>query len=78
MNKVILLKNRPKATPQLSDFEIVDEKMPEVMEGQVLLKTLYISVDPYLRGRMNEGESYVAAFKLNEPIKYGIVAEVVE
>ena len=78
MNKVILLKNRPKATPQLSDFEIVDEKMPEVMEGQVLLKTLYISVDPYLRGRMNDGESYVAPFKLNEPINSGIVAEVVE
>lgn len=78
MNKVILLKNRPKGTPQLSDFELIDEKMPEVMEGEVLLKTLYVSVDPYLRGRMSDADSYVAPFKLNEPISSGIVAEVVE
>ena len=48
------------------------------MEGMVLLKTLYVSVDPYLRGRMNDSKSYVPPFELNKPIQSGIIAEVVE
>lgn len=79
MNKTIILKNRPKGTPQLSDFELIDEnKKPEVMQGEVLLKTLYVSVDPYLRGRMSDADSYVPPFELNKPISSGIVAEVIE
>ncbi len=78
MNRTIILKNRPKGTPQLSNFEFVDEKMPELMQGEILLKTKYVSVDPYLRGRMSDADSYVSSFKLNEPINSGIVAEVIE
>ena len=78
MNKTIILKNRPKGTPQLSDFELTDEKMPEVMQGEILLKTKYVSVDPYLRGRMSDADSYVPPFELNKPVNSGIVAEVVE
>lgn len=78
MNKAIILKSRPKGTPQLSDFEFVDEKMPEVMQGELLLKTIFVSVDPYLRGRMSDADSYVPPFELNKPISSGIVAEVVE
>ncbi|MDD3727972.1 MAG: NADP-dependent oxidoreductase [Dysgonamonadaceae bacterium] len=78
MNKTIILKSRPKGTPQLSDFEFVDEKMPEVMQGELLLKTIFVSVDPYLRGRMSDADSYVPPFELNKPISSGIVAEVVE
>ncbi len=78
MNKTIILKSRPKGTPQLSDFKFVDEKMPEVMQGELLLKTIFVSVDPYLRGRMSDADSYVPPFELNKPISTGIVAEVVE
>lgn len=78
MNKSIILKSRPKGTPQLSDFDFVDEKKPEVMQGEVLLKTLFVSVDPYLRGRMSDADSYVPPFELNMPISSGIVAEVIE
>ena len=78
MNKTIILKSRPKGTPQLSDFEIIDEKKPEVMQGELLLKTTFISVDPYLRGRMSDADSYVPPFELNKSISSGIVAEVVE
>ena len=78
MNKAIILKSRPKGIPQLSDFKSIDEKMPEVMQGEVLLKTLFVSVDPYLRGRMSDAESYVPPFELNKPVSSGIVAEVVE
>lgn len=78
MNKAIILKSRPKGTPQLSDFKSIEEKMPEVMQGEVLLKTLFVSVDPYLRGRMSDAKSYVPPFELNKPVSSGTVAEVVE
>lgn len=78
MNKTIILKSRPKGTPQLSDFEFVDEKMPEVMQGEILLKTVFVSVDPYLRGRMSDADSYVPPFQLNKPISSGIIGEVIE
>lgn len=78
MNKAIILKSRPKGIPKLSDFELIDDKKPEVMKGEVLLKTLFVSVDPYLRGRMSDADSYVPPFELNKPISSGIVAEVIE
>ncbi|MEJ5963342.1 NADP-dependent oxidoreductase [Pedobacter immunditicola] len=78
MNKVILLKNRPVGKPTLEDFKFLEEENPVTQEGQVLLKTLYVSVDPYLRGRMSSAKSYVPPFELNKPIQSGIIAEVVE
>lgn len=78
MNKVILLNKRPVGKPTADDFKFIDEENPVVMDGQVLLKTLYVSVDPYLRGRMSSAKSYVPPFNLNEPIQSGIIAEVTE
>lgn len=78
MNKVILLKNRPVGKPTLADFEFLEEENPTVKEGQVLLKTLYVSVDPYLRGRMSDAKSYVPPFKLNKPMSSTVIAEVIE
>jgi hypothetical protein len=49
-----------------------------LQEGQVLVETKYVSVDPYLRGRMTDAPSYIPPFKLDEPIASGIVAEVIE
>ncbi|MBB2148706.1 NADP-dependent oxidoreductase [Pedobacter gandavensis] len=78
MNKVILLNARPVGKPVSSDFKFIEEAMPVANEGQVLLKTKYVSVDPYLRGRMNDSESYIPPFELNKPMASGVVAEVVE
>ena len=78
MNKSILLKNRPKGKPSLSDFEITEIEKPSPKDGEILLKTKYISVDPYLRGRMRDEESYIPPFELNEPIESMLVAEVIE
>ncbi|TDT45286.1 hypothetical protein CLV90_2371 [Maribacter spongiicola] len=79
MNKSINLKKRPVGTPTLSDFEFVESDInPSISDGQLLLEAKYISVDPYLRGRMNDAKSYVPPFKLGEPISSGIVAEVIE
>jgi NADPH-dependent curcumin reductase CurA len=78
MNKVILLDKRPEGKPVLSDFRIVSENIPEPAEGEILLKTHYVSVDPYLRGRMNDSKSYVPPFILHEAIQSSIIAEVLE
>jgi NADPH-dependent curcumin reductase CurA len=77
MNKTIYLKNRPSGVPSLNDFEFKEESKPSPGEGEILLKSKYISVDPYLRGRMRSGESYIEPFKVNEPIESGIIAEVI-
>ncbi|HET8735545.1 MAG TPA: NADP-dependent oxidoreductase [Pricia sp.] len=78
MNKVIQLKNRPKGAPKIDDFEFIEEEKPQPTDGEILLKTKYVSVDPYLRGRMRDQESYIEPFALNAPIESGIIAEVVE
>ncbi len=78
MNKTILLNQRPQGKPTLADFKTITEEVPAPQGGEVLLKTVYVSVDPYLRGRMNDARSYVPPFQLNEPIRSGIIAEVVE
>jgi NADPH-dependent curcumin reductase CurA len=78
MNKVIQLDKRPVGLPTISDFKFTEEEMPTIKEGEILLKTVYVSVDPYLRGRMSEAKSYVPPFQLNQPIQSGLIAEVVE
>lgn len=76
MNKQIILKNRPKGRPSEDDFEVEDYLDSE---GRALqLKTKYISVDPYLRGRMRDEESYIEPFKVGEPLESMLVAEVLE
>ncbi|MDP2524482.1 NADP-dependent oxidoreductase [Maribacter dokdonensis] len=79
MNKSINLKQRPVGTPTLSDFEFKElEDELTISDGELLLEAKYISVDPYLRGRMSDAKSYVPPFKVGEPISSGIVAEVLE
>lgn len=77
-NKVINLHKRPVGKPTPEDFKFETQEMPQVSAGEVLLKTVYVSVDPYLRGRMNDSKSYVPSLQLNEPIQSGIIAEVIE
>jgi len=74
----IILKKRPQGRPQESDFEYRQEELPKTKEGQVRLKLKYLSVDPYLRGRMSDSKSYVEPFKLDEPIESLAVAEITE
>ncbi|MBA6154489.1 NADP-dependent oxidoreductase [Gelidibacter maritimus] len=77
MIQTILLKNRPKGSPTHSDFEFVKEDTTLTpKEGEILLDTVYVSVDPYLRGRMSDAKSYAAPFELNKPIYSGVVAKV--
>ncbi|MGV8814179.1 MAG: NADP-dependent oxidoreductase [Gelidibacter sp.] len=78
MIKTIVLKNRPKGKPSLSDFEFITEDLNlTINPGELLLETAYVSVDPYLRGRMSDAKSYVPPFELHKPITSGVIAKVV-
>ncbi|MBU2929306.1 NADP-dependent oxidoreductase [Winogradskyella psychrotolerans] len=79
MTKTILLKNRPEGKPSMSDFEFITEESENtISKGEILLETKYVSVDPYLRGRMSDAKSYVPPFQLNKPIQSGVIAKVLE
>ena len=52
-NRQVLLRRRPVGMPAADDFEIVDKMVPPVGDGDVLRRTIYLSLDPYMRGRMN-------------------------
>lgn len=77
-SRIINLKSRPQAKPELSDFEFTSVELPSLQEGELYLALKYVSVDPYLRGRMRDTPSYIPPFKLNEPIVSGVIAEVLE
>lgn len=76
--KEIHLVNRPKGMPTKDDFQFVEKVVSSPSESEVLVRTLYLSVDPYMRGRMKDVKSYIAPFELNEAMTGGVLAEVVE
>tara|TARA_R110002096_G_scaffold435983_1_gene664832 strand:- start:8959 stop:9954 length:996 start_codon:yes stop_codon:yes gene_type:complete len=78
MNRTILLQQRPIGKPEVSNFKFVEEEKPSIKDGQILLKLTFVSVDPYLRGRMSDAKSYIPPFELNKPVASGSVAEVIE
>jgi NADPH-dependent curcumin reductase CurA len=78
MNKKIVLNSRPTGMPVKGNFRMETIEMPVIKKGELLLKAVYVSVDPYLRGRMSDAKSYAPPFQLNAPIESGVVAEVVE
>ncbi len=77
-NRVLTLAARPVGFPKETDFQLVEEPTPTPGDGQLLIKTRFVSVDPYMRGRMNEQRSYVDPFEIGKPIYGGAVGEVVE
>jgi NADPH-dependent curcumin reductase len=77
-NRQILLRRRPTGEPTPEDFSIVDSPMPAAGDGEVLRRTIYLSLDPYMRGRMNEGKSYAQPAAIGEVFVGGTVSEIVE
>lgn len=77
-SKTILLAKRPVGKPGLDTFETINESVPQIKKGEILLKTLFVSVDPYLRGRMKDSKSYIAPFNVKEPISSALVSKVIE
>jgi NADPH-dependent curcumin reductase CurA len=76
-NRRIVLASRPEGAPQPSNFRLEQSPAPEPRDGQVLLRTLWLSLDPYMRGRMSAARSYAKPVEVGEPMVGGTVNEVV-
>jgi NADPH-dependent curcumin reductase CurA len=77
-NKQILLDNRPQGEASTSNFKLVTGQTPPLQDGQVLVRHHFLSLDPYMRGRMNDAKSYAAPQPLGQVMQGGTVGEVVE
>ncbi|MDE2148907.1 MAG: NADP-dependent oxidoreductase [Gammaproteobacteria bacterium] len=77
-NRAFKLAARPVGLPKRSDWDFVTEAIPPLADGQLLVKVAYISLDPAMRGWMNEGKSYIKPVAIGEPMRAGAVGEVVE
>ncbi len=77
VTREILLKSRPVGEPEAANFEVVERPTPEPGAGEVLVENVYISVDPYMRGRMRDVESYVPPFEVGKVMDGGAVGKVV-
>jgi NADPH-dependent curcumin reductase len=77
-NKQIILDNRPQGEASASNFKLVVGETPALQEGQVLVRHHFLSLDPYMRGRMNDAKSYAAPQPLGQVMQGGTVGEVVE
>jgi NADPH-dependent curcumin reductase CurA len=74
----IVLASRPSGWPTEDNFALTEAGQPELTDGQVRVRNLFMSVDPYMRGRMNDTKSYVPPFQLGEPLQGGAIGSVVE
>ena len=77
VNHQLLLASRPEGEPTPANFRLVEAPLPDLAEGQVLVRHHYLSLDPYMRGRMNESKSYAAAQPLDAVMIGGTAGEVV-
>jgi len=77
-NQQILLDNRPEGEAKASNFKLVESDTPALADGQVLVRHHFMSLDPYMRGRMNESKSYAQPQPLGQVMQGGTVGEIVE
>jgi len=74
----VLLAARPTGAPRPADFRLVDVEVPEPKSGEILVRNIYMSVDPYMRGRMNEKQTYAQAWQIGQPADGRAVGEVMK
>jgi NADPH-dependent curcumin reductase CurA len=77
VNRQILLKSRPEGAPSAANFELVQGAVPEPADGEVLMRTRYLSLDPYMRGRMSAAKSYAKPVEVGAVMVGGTVGEIV-
>ena len=78
MPRQIILASRPSGWPTGDNFALTEADRPDLADGQVRVRNLFMSVDPYMRGRMNDVKSYVPPFRVGEPLEGGAIGEVTE
>ena len=77
-SQMIVLASRPHGAPTSDNFRLETRELPALSDGELLVRNTVMSVDPYMRGRMNDVKSYVPPFQIDEPLDGGAVGEVVE
>jgi NADPH-dependent curcumin reductase CurA len=78
MPRQIVLASRPSGWPTEDNFSLTEAGRPDLDDGQIRVRNLFMSVDPYMRGRMNDVKSYVPPFRLGEPLEGGAIGTVIE
>ena len=78
MPRQIVLASRPSGWPTAANFALTEAGRPDLDDGQIRVRNLFMSVDPYMRGRMNDVKSYVPPFRLGEPLEGGAIGTVTE
>jgi NADPH-dependent curcumin reductase CurA len=78
VNRQILLKSRPEGAPGLGNFDLAQGPMPEPADGEVLMRNRWLSLDPYMRGRMSAVKSYAKSVDVGAPMVGGTVSEIVK
>ena len=73
----VVLASRPQGAPSSDNFRLETVDLPQLADGEVLVRNVVMSLDPYMRGRMNDVKSYVAPFEIDAPLDGGAVGEVI-
>jgi NADPH-dependent curcumin reductase CurA len=76
VSREIRLRSRPEGAPRADDFELASVQLPDPGPGEVQVRNLWMTVDPYMRGRMRDVRSYIAPFQIGEPLQGGAIGEV--
>jgi NADPH-dependent curcumin reductase CurA len=78
VSREIHLKQRPEGMPTEDDFQLVKVNIPDLKDGEFLVRNIWMSVDPYMRGRMRETKSYISPFELGKPLEGGCVGQITQ
>ena len=78
INKKLLFKKRPHGLPDENTWELTEEKLPDLLEGEILIEHEYISLDPAMRGWMNEARSYIKPIEIDDVMRAGSVGKVIK
>src|ERR687891_128406 len=78
LSREIHLKRRPVGMPTENDFQLVTVNIPDVKDGEFLVRNIWMSVDPYMRGRMREIRSYISPFEIGKPLEGGCVGQIIK
>ena len=78
INTKVILKSRPDGYPKEQDFDIISDKIDQLDNGEVIIEVLWLSLDPYIRGRMSAVKSYAAPLEIGEIITGGAVGKIIE
>ena len=78
VSREIHLKQRPAGMPTENNFQLVNVTIPDLKDGEFLVRNIWMSVDPYMRGRMRETRSYIAPYQIGQPLEGGCIGQIIK